>query len=123
MWLALYLGVKILFFVPQDCKAQNYIGCYYPGETQIYVQDKLNKELTQHIIYHELGHYCGYSKENDAEAFAFFWENKRIDDRFLDFYLTTGVCRLNLKKGYVKLPMPSITKNYVKSYQKEKKNP
>lgn len=97
--LAAWLGITVTFGLPKQCIDLNYIGCYYPGDRLVYVTDrKVGSKLANNIIYHELGHACGYKNEKSAQRFADYWSTgiKRSKE---DFVTATAVCKLRLKKG------------------------
>lgn len=73
MWLALFLGVKIIFTIPQQCLdsfGTRVVGCYIHGEKTVYVKPGLNLRATERVTFHELAHYLGIDSEREAEDFA-----------------------------------------------------
>ena len=70
MWLALHLGIQVIFGLPQYCIDQNYIGCYYRGEKIVYILPGMKPKATDHVVYHEIAHYLNVINEGEAELFA-----------------------------------------------------
>jgi hypothetical protein len=92
------LGITVTFGLPQQCTDLHYTGCYYTGTKIAYVtEEKLGSKAIDNIIYHELGHACGYKNEKGAQRFADYWSYGV--SRGEDYLNATVVCKLRLKKG------------------------
>lgn len=94
----MWLGIQVVFGLPQQCTDLNFIGCYYPGEKVIYVTDKPTNVTKASIIYHEIGHFCGYNSEKTAREFSDFWVTGK-SKRKEEFINMTAICKKIVQKG------------------------
>ena len=105
MWLAAWLGIQVIFGLPQQCKDLNYIGCYYGGETKVYITKAKTNKPKELVVLHEVGHACGYKGEDNADQFADYWYSGKIRNkkysREQEFILITRICKILIKDGKV----------------------
>ena len=73
MWLAIFLGVQVLFTLPETCgTALQYqiAGCYRTGANFVWIRADMKPIATDYVIFHELAHYQGIMDEKKADEFA-----------------------------------------------------
>ena len=73
MWLALFLGIQVIFKLPPECgpfSNGEYIGCTHVGGNEVYIKPGMSKMATDHVIFHELYHVKFGADEQKAEEFA-----------------------------------------------------
>jgi hypothetical protein len=102
MWLATWIGIQVIFGLPQQCMDLNYIGCYYPGTKVVYVTRNKTRKPKEYVLYHEIGHLCGYKSESNADLYADYWYDGTVDKknpRDKEFVLMTQICKKRLSKG------------------------